>query len=109
MCFCSRQPASTPVKDHITDGKVTDVPSFSQEMGDGSLTGQVGTALYAAPELTTSGCKAIYNQVGKIALSLVNSLVYFGAHSFLANLQNVSVDITVHQIVYWCTSPLLFD
>lgn len=28
----------------------------------GSLTGQVGTALYVAPELTTKAAKAIYNQ-----------------------------------------------
>lgn len=65
MCFCSRHLASTPAKDHTTDGKPTDMLSFSHEMGDGSLTGQVGTALYVAPELSTSGNKAIYNQVRK--------------------------------------------
>ncbi|XP_023718266.1 eIF-2-alpha kinase GCN2 isoform X3 [Cryptotermes secundus] len=57
-----RHLASTPAKDHVADGKLTDTPSFSHEMGDGSLTGQVGTALYVAPELSTSGNKSIYNQ-----------------------------------------------
>jgi hypothetical protein len=53
------------VKDHTADGMVTDTHSFSQEIGDGSLTGHVGTALYVAPELTTSGSKEVYNQVRK--------------------------------------------
>jgi hypothetical protein len=54
------------MKDHSADGIVTDTRSFSQEMGDGSLTGHVGTALYVAPELTTkSGSKEFYNQVRK--------------------------------------------
>jgi len=53
------------VKDHTADGMVTDMRSFSQEMGDGSLTGHVGTALYVAPELTASGSKEVYNQVRK--------------------------------------------
>ncbi|CAL7948676.1 unnamed protein product [Xylocopa violacea] len=35
--------------------------SFGVE-DEGSLTGQIGTALYAAPELTTKAAKAIYNQ-----------------------------------------------
>jgi hypothetical protein len=65
MCFCFRHSASTSVKDHNADGMVTDTRSFSQEMGDGSLTGHVGTALYVAPELTTSGSKEVYNQVRK--------------------------------------------
>lgn len=34
---------------------------MSQDAGDGSLTGQVGTALYVAPELSSTS-KAIYNQ-----------------------------------------------
>lgn len=38
--------------------------SFSREVGEG-MTGQVGTALYVAPELDVSGTKAIYNQVGR--------------------------------------------
>jgi hypothetical protein len=61
------------VKDHIADGVVTDTHSFSQEMGDGSLTGHVGTALYVAPELTTSGSKEVYSQVRKVYSSSVMS------------------------------------
>lgn len=34
---------------------------MSQDVGDGSLTGHVGTALYVAPELSATS-KAIYNQ-----------------------------------------------
>lgn len=87
--------ASTP-----SDGKLTDIPSFSQEMGDGSLTGQVGTALYVAPELTTSGNKAIYNQVRKLASYVVKLLAYFGAHTFLTESQTFFVDITLHKFLY---------
>jgi hypothetical protein len=75
MCFFSRHLTSTPAKDPAADGKPTDVLSFSHEIGDGSLTGQVGTALYVAPELSTSGTKAIYNQVRKLPLSVVISLL----------------------------------
>ncbi|KAF4527599.1 hypothetical protein B566_EDAN015153 [Ephemera danica] len=32
----------------------------SQDLGDGILTGQVGTALYTAPELSSTGGKAVY-------------------------------------------------
>lgn len=54
------------MKDHIADGMGTETCSFSQETGDGSLTGHVGTALYVAPELTMSGSKEVYNQVKKV-------------------------------------------
>jgi hypothetical protein len=71
------------VKDHTADGMVTDTRSFSQEMGDGSLTGHVGTALYVAPELTaTSGTKEVYNQVRKADT--------FAVASHLTKSQNVS-------------------
>jgi hypothetical protein len=54
------------MKDHSADGMLTDTRSFSQAMGDGSLTGHVGKAVYVAPELTTkSGSKEFYNQVRK--------------------------------------------
>lgn len=85
MCFCFRHSASTSVKDHTADGVVTDTRSFSQEMGDGSLTGHVGTALYVAPELTASGSKEVYNQVRK-AYS-------FAVASHLTRSQNVSLSL----------------
>jgi hypothetical protein len=96
--FSSRHLGPAP-----SDGKLTDIPSFSQDIGDGSLTGQVGTALYVAPELTTSGNKAIYNQVIKLASSVVKLLEYFGAHTFMTKLQTIFVDLTLHKFVYWCT------
>lgn len=34
-----------------------------QNTGDASHTGQIGTALYVAPELNTCSLKATYNQV----------------------------------------------
>jgi len=72
------------MKDHSADGMVADMRSFSQEMGDGSLTGHVGTALYVAPELTTkSGSKEFYNQVRKADS--------FGVASHLMKSQNVSL------------------
>ncbi|XP_046402509.1 eIF-2-alpha kinase GCN2 [Ischnura elegans] len=46
----------------IGDNKSGDNRSLSNYFGDGSMTGQVGTALYVAPELCASGNKAIYNQ-----------------------------------------------
>lgn len=71
------------MKDHTADGMVTDTHSFSQEMGDGCLTGHVGTALYVAPELTTtSGSKEVYNQVRKADS--------FAVASHLMKSQNVS-------------------
>ena len=70
------------MKDHTADGLVTDTRSFSQEMGDGSLTGHVGTALYVAPELTTLGSKEVYNQVRKADS--------FAVESHLTKSQNVS-------------------
>ena len=60
-CICYRLPASNTAKDQVVG--FAEVMSFSNDVGDFSLTGQVGTALYVAPELTTSGSKAIYNQV----------------------------------------------
>ena len=41
----------------------SDVLSFSNDPGDYSLTGQVGTTLYVAPELTVTSSKATYSQV----------------------------------------------
>jgi hypothetical protein len=71
------------MKDHSADGMVTDTRSFSQEMGDGSLTGLVGTALYVAPELATkSGSKEFYSQVRKADS--------FAVASHLMKSQNVS-------------------
>ena len=70
------------MKDNTADGTVTDTRSFSQEMGDGSLTGHVGTALYVAPELTISGSKEVYNQVRKADS--------FAVASHLTTSQNVS-------------------
>ncbi|XP_066996679.1 eIF-2-alpha kinase GCN2 [Anabrus simplex] len=46
----------------VSEGKPSDAQSFSHDLGDGSLTGQVGTALYVAPELSNAANKAIYNQ-----------------------------------------------
>ncbi|XP_071450666.1 eIF-2-alpha kinase GCN2 isoform X2 [Hetaerina americana] len=42
--------------------KAVDNRSLSNYFGDGSMTGQVGTALYVAPELCACGNKAMYNQ-----------------------------------------------
>ncbi|KAJ4436658.1 hypothetical protein ANN_16789 [Periplaneta americana] len=89
----SRHPTSTPAKDPLVgnaDGKLTDTPSFSHEMGDGSLTGQVGTALYVAPELSTSGCKAIYNQ--KVDLYSLG-IIFFEMcyHPLLTGMERVKV------------------
>ncbi|XP_049955903.1 eIF-2-alpha kinase GCN2 [Schistocerca serialis cubense] len=41
---------------------VSDQMSFSNDLGDGSMTGQVGTALYVSPELGSAGGKVVYNQ-----------------------------------------------
>ncbi|XP_021938823.1 eIF-2-alpha kinase GCN2 isoform X2 [Zootermopsis nevadensis] len=90
-----RHLASTP------DGKLTDIPSFSQEMGDGSLTGQVGTALYAAPELTTSGKKAIYNQ--KVDLYSLG-IIFFEMcyHPLLTGMErvNILVNLRNNEIIF---------
>lgn len=37
--------------------------SFSENTGDGSLTGKVGTALYVSPEMMTGASKIVYTQV----------------------------------------------
>ena len=39
--------------------------SGSLGLGDGSLTGKVGTALYVSPEMMNSTAKTSYNQVGQ--------------------------------------------
>nr|CAD7463560.1 unnamed protein product [Timema tahoe] len=46
----------------LTERRLAELRSLSHEMGDSSLTGQVGTALYVAPELNIPGFKLIYNQ-----------------------------------------------
>ncbi|KAG8238101.1 hypothetical protein J437_LFUL012208 [Ladona fulva] len=44
------------------DTRSGDNRSFLNYFGDGSMTGEVGTALYAAPELFANGRKTIYSQ-----------------------------------------------
>nr|CAD7397393.1 unnamed protein product [Timema cristinae] len=46
----------------LTERRLAELRSLSHEMGDSSLTGQVGTALYVAPELNIPGFKLLYNQ-----------------------------------------------
>jgi hypothetical protein len=37
--------------------------SYSENTGDGILTGKVGTALYVSPEMMTGASKIVYSQV----------------------------------------------
>ncbi|KAK7862324.1 hypothetical protein R5R35_005220 [Gryllus longicercus] len=60
------RPGNIPTKESPSSVTITtkyaDPQSFGNEMGDLSLTGQVGTALYVAPELTCTTGRTVYSQ-----------------------------------------------
>ncbi|XP_076353947.1 eukaryotic translation initiation factor 2 alpha kinase Gcn2 isoform X2 [Tachypleus tridentatus] len=93
------------------DNKSLEVPDISRSdvLGDGSLTGQVGTALYLAPELASAtSSKTLYSQKVDIyslgiiffEMSYPPSPTNMERVKFLLNLRNVDIilptDVEVH-------------
>ncbi|XP_063231098.1 eIF-2-alpha kinase GCN2 isoform X2 [Bacillus rossius redtenbacheri] len=57
-----RAAAASAFSEHAAVDRRLAEPGSVSELLDGSLTGQVGTALYVAPELSAAGFKTLYNQ-----------------------------------------------
>ncbi|XP_022239338.1 eIF-2-alpha kinase GCN2-like [Limulus polyphemus] len=107
----AKQSALTETSQGTGDNKYLEVPDISRSdvLGDGSLTGQVGTALYLAPELASAtNSKTLYSQkVDIYSLGIIFFEMSYPSPptnmervKLLLNLRNVDIilptDVEVH-------------
>lgn len=59
------------------DMSLLNINDLNTEAAESSYTGQVGTVLYAAPELSTGASNIHYNQVRSLCLEYFGSLLFY--------------------------------